>query len=95
MITVMKNKSNVVVVVGDAGYEGQQLIGVFSSVPKAKQGIKDMALDDKRMFDQYAIAKLDLNQGYKGWSWIFNKDENGKYIAKFYESSRYGDLIEC
>jgi hypothetical protein len=90
----MKNKNNIVVV-GDAGYEGQQLIGVFSSKKKAIQAIKDMSLDDKRMFEQYAFCELEVNQQYRGWNWIFDKDENGKYIAEFYESTKYGDVIEC
>ena len=89
-----KNTTTAIVVIGDAGYDGQQLIGIYSSKKRAIQAIKDMSLDDKRMFHQYAFTKLDLNQDYRGWAWIYDKDENGKYLAKFYECTKYGDVIE-
>jgi hypothetical protein len=91
----MKNKNNVIVVVGDAGYEGLQLVGVYSSKKKAIDGIKGLSLDDKKSFEQYAISKYNLNSEYKGWNWIFDRDENGKYFAKFYECTKWGDVIEC
>jgi ABC-type phosphonate transport system ATPase subunit len=95
LFPVMNNKNKVVAVVGDAGYDGTQLIGVFSSEEEAKKSVLEMDNDDFKVFDQFAFAELELNQAYRGWGWIFDKDENGNRLAKFYEISIRGDLVEC